>query len=144
MFRSTLMIAASVLLGYCAPSVVNAADETPHLTFEVYQDKKMEYRWRLKAGNNKIIADSGEGYKAKADAMHGIELIKAGTAKSGLKVETSENAKKEYAWHLKGKNGKIIADSGETYKDKADAMHAIKLIEDGAADAKVVEAKTKE
>lgn len=44
--------------------------------FEIFQDKKNEYRWRLRAANNKIIADSGEGYKKKSDCQHGIELVK--------------------------------------------------------------------
>lgn len=44
--------------------------------FEVYQDKKKEWRWRLRASNNKAIADSGEGYKEKSDCLHGIDLVK--------------------------------------------------------------------
>ena len=44
--------------------------------FQVFKDAKGEFRWRLRAGNNEIIATSGEGYKAKADCQHGIELVK--------------------------------------------------------------------
>ena len=44
--------------------------------FEVYLDKAGEYRWRLQAENNKIVADSAEGYKAKSDCEHGIELVR--------------------------------------------------------------------
>lgn len=36
--------------------------------FELYKDSAGEYRWRLQARNNKIIADSGEGYSTKAGA----------------------------------------------------------------------------
>ena len=43
--------------------------------FEVYQDKKGEYRFRLKSSNGQIIA-VGEGYKAKAGCLNGIESIK--------------------------------------------------------------------
>ncbi|MGL5857277.1 MAG: YegP family protein [Angustibacter sp.] len=42
--------------------------------FELYQDKRGEYRWRLKSGNGQIIA-TGEGYKAKASALGGIKAI---------------------------------------------------------------------
>ena len=52
------------------------------LTFEVFKDAKGEFRWRLKATNSKIIADSGEGYKAKADCLAGIKLIQEGAAKA--------------------------------------------------------------
>ena len=43
--------------------------------FELYKDNVGEYRWRLQAQNNEIIADSAEGYKNKADCEHGIELV---------------------------------------------------------------------
>lgn len=43
--------------------------------FEVYKDKAGEYRFRLKATNGQIIA-TGEGYKAKASCLNGIESVK--------------------------------------------------------------------
>ena len=44
--------------------------------FQMFKDKKGEYRWRLRADNNEIIADSGEGYVNKTDCEHGIDLVK--------------------------------------------------------------------
>ena len=46
-----------------------------HPKYEVYLDKAGEYRFRLKARNGEIIA-TGEGYKAKAGCMNGIDSIK--------------------------------------------------------------------
>ena len=46
-----------------------------HPKFEVYIDKAGEYRFRLKATNGQIIA-VGEGYKALAGCMNGIESVK--------------------------------------------------------------------
>lgn len=43
--------------------------------FEVYTDKKGEIRFRLKARNGQVIA-TGEGYKAKASCLKGIESIR--------------------------------------------------------------------
>lgn len=43
--------------------------------FEIYQDKKGEYRFRLKAANGQIIA-TGEGYKALTSCLNGVESIK--------------------------------------------------------------------
>lgn len=43
--------------------------------FEVYSDKAGEFRFRLKAINGQAIA-TGEGYKAKAGCMNGIESVK--------------------------------------------------------------------
>ena len=43
--------------------------------FEVYKDKSGEYRWKLVHTNGQVIANSGEGYKAKASAMNGIKSV---------------------------------------------------------------------
>jgi hypothetical protein len=44
--------------------------------FEIYKDKSGEFRWRLTHTNGQIIADSGQGYKAKQDALKGISSLK--------------------------------------------------------------------
>ena len=43
--------------------------------FEVYKDKAGEFRYRLKARNGEIVL-SGEGYKAKASCLNGIDSIR--------------------------------------------------------------------
>ncbi len=43
--------------------------------FQVYVDKAGEYRFRLTASNGQTIA-TGEGYKALAGCMNGIESVK--------------------------------------------------------------------
>jgi uncharacterized protein YegP (UPF0339 family) len=45
--------------------------------FELYKDNAGEYRWRFVSTNGRIIATSSEGYKAKGDCQHGIDLIKS-------------------------------------------------------------------
>ena len=40
---------------------------------EIYQDNADEWRWRLKAANRKIIADSGEGYSRRFNARRAAE-----------------------------------------------------------------------
>ncbi|MBQ8590150.1 MAG: YegP family protein [Firmicutes bacterium] len=49
--------------------------EEKHPKFEVYADKAGEFRFRLKATNGQVIA-VGEGYKAKASCLNGIESVK--------------------------------------------------------------------
>lgn len=39
------------------------SERTPH--FLVYTDKAGEYRWRFVAANNRVIAESGEGYSSR-------------------------------------------------------------------------------
>ncbi len=43
--------------------------------FEIYTDKKGEFRFRLKAANGEIIAVS-EGYTSKSSCLNGIESVK--------------------------------------------------------------------
>lgn len=57
-----------------------------HPKFEVYKDKAGEFRFRLKATNGQIIA-VGEGYKALAGCMNGIESVKKNAADSPVIVE---------------------------------------------------------
>ncbi|MBR1196222.1 DUF1508 domain-containing protein [Bradyrhizobium sp. AUGA SZCCT0240] len=47
--------------------------------FVIYKDTASQWRWTLYAANNKKIADSGESYWNKADAQHGISLVKSST-----------------------------------------------------------------
>lgn len=44
--------------------------------FEVYKDNAGEWRWRFRASNGKIIADSSEGYKNQQDCLYGRDLVK--------------------------------------------------------------------
>ena len=46
--------------------------------FEIYseQGNPPNFRWRFRADNGEIIADSGEGYNNRHDCEHGIELMK--------------------------------------------------------------------
>ena len=54
---------------------VEGFEKVKHPKFEVYTDKKGEFRFRLKAMNGEIIATS-EGYKAKPSCLNGIESVK--------------------------------------------------------------------
>jgi hypothetical protein len=55
--------------------------------FELYQDGRGEYRFRLKAGNGEIIAVS-EGYKSKAGALNGIESVRSNAPDATLDDQT--------------------------------------------------------
>ena len=57
----------------CAETLGDAAARR---TFQVYEDAAGEWRWRLVAGNDRVIADSGEGYSDRRDCLHAIELVK--------------------------------------------------------------------
>jgi uncharacterized protein len=46
------------------------------MKFQIYTDEQNEFRWRLQADNNRIIADSGEGYNSKQHCKDAIDLVK--------------------------------------------------------------------
>ena len=57
-------------------------------TFELYEDAAGEYRWRLRHQNGNIIADSGEGYTTKANALNGIESVKENAPGAPIEEQT--------------------------------------------------------
>lgn len=55
--------------------------------FVVYKDKRGEFRWKLLADNNQIIA-VGEGYTSKAGCMNGIDSVKKNASKAKVDDQT--------------------------------------------------------
>lgn len=43
--------------------------------FQVYRDRKREWRWRLRAANGRVLADSGEGYKRQKACERAIVSV---------------------------------------------------------------------
>lgn len=43
--------------------------------FTIYQDARGEYRWRITGRNNRILADSGEGYRSVSNAERAIGTL---------------------------------------------------------------------
>jgi len=56
--------------------------------FEIYKDKIGEFRWRLTHTNGHVIANSGEGYTTKVNAMGGINSVKGNAANSTVLDKT--------------------------------------------------------
>lgn len=48
------------------------------MKFHIYQDKRGEWRWRLKARNGRIVADSGEGYANQGNAVRAVRVTMVG------------------------------------------------------------------
>jgi uncharacterized protein len=90
MKRLTYIVTAALVAaviswsGFSSPPQSAAQDKEKGMTFEIYKDRKEEFRWRLKAANGNIMATSGEGYKAKADCKKAIESIQAGAASAKI------------------------------------------------------------
>ena len=74
--------------------------------FEVYNDKKGEFRFRLKASNGQVIL-TGQGYKAKPSCMNGIESVKKNCKDDGMFERLTATNGKNY-FNLKSTNGQVI------------------------------------
>lgn len=93
--------------------------------WEIYEDKRGEFRWRRKATNGNITGASCEGYTKKADAKknaqrHGMDGNPEGYGKSD-RWEVYEDKRGEYRWRRTATNGEITGASSESYVKKADA-----------------------
>ena len=56
--------------------------------FELYKSGS-EYRWRLQAANNEVVA-SGEAYTSKAAALRGIDAVKRAAADAEVNDKTDK------------------------------------------------------
>jgi uncharacterized protein YegP (UPF0339 family) len=45
------------------------------MTFYIFKDVQRQWRWHLVAANNRIVADSGEGYFNEQDCLNAIGLV---------------------------------------------------------------------
>ncbi len=77
----TVVLLAVFVIGLLVPSAPGQKDKDGTV-FEVYKDKKGEYRYRLTKGDEKL-AMAPHGFKTKEDVMKAIDTIKkeAGSAK---------------------------------------------------------------
>ena len=83
--RRTLLstaVAAVGLTALASPRDAHAA--VAGLKFEVYKDSRGGFRWRLKAGNGRILGSSGDGYKNRVDCLGAIDLIKKGASTAAV------------------------------------------------------------
>lgn len=68
---------------------------TTHL-LELYREEKSgQFRWRRRAGNNRIISVSGEGYNQERDALHGMRIANADHEQVRFLDRTKESPREE-------------------------------------------------
>ena len=104
--------------------------------FEVYQDTKNEYRFRLKAGNGQTILAS-EGYAAKAGCMNGIESVRE-NSQYDQRFERKQSKNAKHYFNLKATNGQIIGTS-ELYEASSGMENGIASVKTNAPKAPVEE-----
>lgn len=56
------------------------------MTYHLRRDAASQWRWRLRAANQRIIAESGESYINRQDCLDAINLVK-GSGQAPVKDE---------------------------------------------------------
>jgi uncharacterized protein YegP (UPF0339 family) len=56
------------------------------MNYYIRRDATGQWRWRLRAANHRIIAESGEAYHNRADCLAAIALVK-GSASTPVQEE---------------------------------------------------------
>ena len=107
--------------------------------YQIYEDVAGKFRFRLRAGNNKIVAVS-EAYEAKAGAMNGVKSVQTNCQSKiedttiqaqklpNPKYQVFKDVAGQYRFNLSAANGEIIAQS-EAYKTKEGAMNGIEAVQ---------------
>lgn len=93
--------------------------------FEVYKNKKGEFRFRLKAANGETILAS-EGYKDRAGALNGVESVKK-NAHLLARFEKKTSAAGKAYFVLKAANHQVIGTS-EQYSTEEARDNGIKSV----------------
>jgi amphi-Trp domain-containing protein len=123
-------------------------------TFEIYEDAADEWRWRLVHDNGNIIADGGGGYSDRRDAENGLESVKRNApgahvvdlkkeeeppeeGGSNATFELFEDKGGKRRWRLRHDNGNVIADGGQGYASKRNAVTGLRSVKANAPGAAV-------
>jgi hypothetical protein len=104
--------------------------------FEIFKDRKREYRFRLKARNGEIILVS-ERYKAKSGCANGIESVKRNSP-DDKRYERKEARGGKHMFNLRAGNNRVIGTS-ETHNSVAARDKGIESVKKNAPTAKVVD-----
>ena len=104
--------------------------------FELYKDKRGEFRFRLKAGNGQNILAS-EGYKQRGGALKGVESVRKNAA-DDARFERKETKNGQQRFNLKSGNGQVIGTS-ESYSSAGGCEKGIACVKKNAPDAEMVD-----
>lgn len=62
---------------------------------EFYEDSAGETRWRVKAGNNRTLGNSGEGYHNEIDAYRGLLALVENVDLDELRAQISDMERRQ-------------------------------------------------
>ena len=102
--------------------------------FEIYTDKRDEFRFILKAGNGQNILAS-EGYKAKSSCSNGIESVRK-NFQVNENYERLESKNGRPYFNLKAPNGQVRGTS-EMYSSNSAMENGIESVKKNSPNAEV-------
>lgn len=102
--------------------------------FEIYQDKRGGFRFRLKASNGQNILASA-GYKAKSGCTNGVASVQK-NAPDDSRYERKETKSGKHMFNLKAGNNQVIGTS-ESYESVSARDNGIESVKKNAPGAKV-------
>lgn len=102
--------------------------------FEIYKDKKGEFRFRLKAGNGQNILGS-EGYSKKPSCMNGVESVKK-NSQNPDRFECHKTPSGKWTFKLNATNGQTIGTS-QTYSSESGCRNGMDSVARSSANATV-------
>jgi len=101
--------------------------------FEIYNDKRGEFRFRLKAGNGQNILAS-EGYKSKSACTNGIESVRK-NSQDDKRFDRLESKGSTY-FNLKASNGQVIGTS-QKYSSSSGSENGVESVKKNAPIAEI-------
>ena len=128
---SVLITGLVMLVSYGAAQAADA------FKFEVYQDAKKEYRWRLKNDEGKVVATPGQGYSSKKYCEESVDKFKNNVNSDKVEIKHYQDAGKQYRWKMIAGNGQNVASSPTGYATKSECEKAFATIKKEAKNAKV-------
>ena len=102
--------------------------------FEIYKDKKGEFRFRLNAGNGQSILVSN-GYTNKSSCIKGVESVRSNSTDNS-KYELFKSKNGTLYFNLKAGNNQIIGTS-EMYSSSSAMQNGINSVKINAPKASV-------
>ncbi len=136
--------------GYVRRSDAHAAierirEDDGELTYEVYEDAAGEHRWRLRAPNDELVADGGEGYASRSGADDAVDRVRSYAPEAHVldvgraAFELYEDEDGASRWRLRHRNGNVLADGGQGYNDRSAARDGIESVKRNAPGAETRE-----
>jgi len=129
----------------------SALDRTETIEFEgadyeVYPAEG-DWHWRLVSAERDVLADSTVAFDGREAAETAADRVREQALAADL-IEFEQAAFQQYEsdgewrWRLIDEDGKVMADSGESYEDKSEVMEGMRTLKENAPDAEVLEIDT--